>query len=506
MLFNSYEFLFVFLPITLLGFFGLVHVKQVRGAISWLLITSLVFYGYWNPAYLPLLLISIIGNYVFGHFIQKSIQDSSQPSAQQSDPQLNKTATLAKFLLWLGIAFNLAILGYYKYAEFLLSSVNSIVNTSLETPDILLPLAISFYSFTQIAYLVDAYRGETLGQNYDLISYTLFVAFFPQLIAGPILRHSELIPQLKRAENFVFSHKNLALGLLLFVLGLAKKVLIADRVSPTVALVFDHATEASFIEAWVGALSYTFQLYFDFSGYSDMAIALGWMFNIQLPINFDSPYKAVSIIDFWRRWHITLSHFLRDYLYISLGGNRLGKLRQYGNLLITMLLGGLWHGAGWTFVVWGGLHGALLVVNHIWRRLRLQLPAALGWGLTFVAIVMSWVMFRAATLGDALSLWAAMLGMKGIVVLQEVQAIAPWLSRLGVEFRPWQELELLPPNYKQAILGLMVLLGVVVAVPNTQEIVQRFRPTWWWAIALGGISIGCLLSLNRVSEFLYFQF
>jgi alginate O-acetyltransferase complex protein AlgI len=502
MLFNSYEFLFVFLPITLLGFFGLLHFNYFRGAISWLLVTSLIFYGYWNPAYLPLLLVSIVGNYLFGYFIQKSVWVSSQ----NPDQKATSKSSHAKYLLWFGIAFNLGMLGYYKYAEFLLSSVNSLLHTGFPVPSILLPLAISFYSFTQIAYLVDAYRGETQDQNYDLISYTLFVSFFPQLIAGPILRHSELIPQLKRAEHFAFSHKNIALGLLLFMMGLAKKVLIADRIAPAVALVFDHATEVSFVEAWIGALSYTFQLYFDFSGYSDMAIALGWMFNIQLPINFDSPYKAVSIIDFWRRWHITLSHFLRDYLYISLGGNRLGQLRQYGNLLITMVLGGLWHGAGWTFVMWGGLHGSMLVINHTWRRIGIRLPAALGWGMTFVAIVMSWVMFRAATLADALSLWSAMLGLNGIVMLQEMRAIAPWLEQIGVEFRSWQALEFLPPNYKQTILLVLVLLGVVVAAPNTQQIVQRFQPNGWWAIALGGISVWCLLSLNQVSEFLYFQF
>jgi alginate O-acetyltransferase complex protein AlgI len=338
------------------------------------------------------------------------------------------------------------------------------------------------------------------------LSYCLFVTFFPQLIAGPILRHNELIPQFKSLKNFVFSHQNIALGLLLFTIGLAKKVLIADRLSPMVALVFDHAGDVGFTEAWIGSLSYTLQLYFDFSGYSDMAIALGLMFNIHLPINFDSPYKSTSIIEFWRRWHITLSHFLRDYLYIPLGGNRLGKARQYGNLLVTMLLGGLWHGAGWTYVLWGGLHGVFLVVNHTWRKTGVRCPAWLGWGITFVAILASWVVFRAANLADAVDMLMAMAGMKGVVLLQDFQAIAPWLESVGVQFQSWTELAYLPANYKQNLLILGVLLVAVIGLPNSQQIVEQFKPNWWWAVAGGGVAAGCLLSLNRVSEFLYFQF
>ncbi|MGJ3247068.1 MAG: MBOAT family O-acyltransferase [Elainellaceae cyanobacterium] len=490
MLFNSYEFIFCFLPVTLAIFFGMARLRWMRAAVLWLLLASLFFYSYWNPAYLSLLLLSTAGNYCFGHFIQTSALKSSR----------------AKLLLWAGIAFNLIILGYYKYAEFFLDSFTHLFNLELPVPSIVLPLAISFYSFTQIAYLVDAYKGETRDQHYDFLSYCLFVTFFPQLIAGPILRHNELIPQFKSLKNFVFSHQNIALGLLLFTIGLAKKVLIADRLSPTVALVFDHASDVGFTEAWIGSLSYTLQLYFDFSGYSDMAIALGLMFNIHLPINFNSPYKSTSIIDFWRRWHITLSHFLRDYLYIPLGGNRLGKARQYGNLLITMLLGGLWHGAGWTYVLWGGLHGAFLVVNHTWRKTGIRCPTWLGWGITFVAILASWVVFRAANLADAVDMLMAMAGMKGIVLLQDFQAIAPWLESVGVQFQSWTEFAYLPANYKRNLLMLGVLLIAVVGLPNSQEIVEQFKPNWWWAAAAGGVAAGCLLSLNQVSEFLYFQF
>lgn len=463
---------------------------MVKAATVWLLISSLFFYGYWKISYLPLLIISTIGNYYFGEYIK-----SSQPGSRQ-----------AKILLWSGICFNLGILGYYKYAGFFVSSLNQIFQANLTVPTILLPLAISFYSFTQIAYLVDAYQGETKDYKYDLVSYSLFVVFFPQLIAGPILRHDELIPQLKQLRKFVFSNKNMAMGIALFTLGLAKKVLIADNISPWVAAVFNNASNVSFMEAWVGALSYTFQLYFDFSGYSDMAISLGWMFNFNLPINFNSPYKAVSIIDFWRRWHITLSNFLRDYLYIPLGGSRRGEVRRYANLLMTMLLGGLWHGAGWNYIIWGGMQGIYLMINHGWRKFGIKLPGLFGWVITFLAVIFSWVVFRATNINDAVAILQAMLGMKGIVLVSDFKNVLSWLTALGVQFESWREMPYLPDNYK---LSLMVLVGVffiAILTPNTQEIMQKFKPTWWWNVWISGLAIFCLLSLNRVSEFLYFQF
>ena len=490
MLFSSYEFIFIFLPITLIIFWVFINIRWLSIAKSWLLLASLTFYGYWKINYLPLLVISIAGNYYFGKYIN---------SAQKGGKK-------AKILLWLGISFNLLILGYYKYANFFLTSVNQIFHSNLIMTTVILPLAISFYSFTQIAYLIDAYRGQTQNQKYSLLDYSLFVTIFPQLIAGPILRHDELIPQLKNIKNFIFSHKNMAIGITWFTLGLAKKVLIADQLSPWVEIVFSHANQISFIEAWIGALSYTFQLYFDFSGYSDMAIGLGWMINLSLPINFDSPYKAVSISDFWRRWHITLSHFLRDYLYISLGGNRHGKIRQYANLLITMLLGGLWHGAGWTYIFWGGLHGVFLIVNHGWRKLGITLPKLLGWLITFNAVVISWVCFRASSLNDAIQIIQVMMGMKGIVLLKDFEAVFPWLNNLGVEFKTWQDLSYLPPDYKYSLLILCIIAIIAILLPNTQQIMAKFKPTWWGVALISSITLINLLSLNRVSEFLYFQF
>lgn len=479
------------MPITLVVFFVLARFRLVTVATIWLLLASIFFYGYWKITYLPLLLISVIGNFFFGRCINC----------------VKTASTRAKVLLWVGVCFNLGILGYYKYAGFLVSSLNQIFQTTWNVPETLLPLAISFYSFTQVAYLVDAYRGETKDYQYDLLSYALFVIFFPQLIAGPILRHDELILQFQKLRNFVFSQKNMALGLTLFILGMSKKVLIADNVSPWVGVVFDNADNVSFIEAWVGAFSYTFQLYFDFSGYSDMAIGLGWMFNIRLPINFNSPYKAISIVDFWRRWHITLSNFLRDYLYIPLGGSRSGEFRRYVNLVATMLLGGLWHGAGWTYVVWGGLHGTFLVINHGWRKLernlKLKLPALLGWAITFTAVMFSWVVFRASSFNDAAELLKAMMGMKGVVLLSEWQGLLPWLAEIGVQFK---ELAYLPPDHNRSLVLLAGLLLSVTLLPNTQEIMKNFKPTWWWALSISGLALSCLLALNRVSEFLYFQF
>ena len=486
MLFNSYEFIFIFLPITLVCFFILIRLHLLTAAKVWLLMTSLFFYGYRKITYLPLLLISVVVNYYFGKYINKSTLKSKQ----------------AKILLWTGVGFNLGILGYYKYANFFLNSVNQLFNTGWTLPTIFLPLAISFYSFTQIAYLVDAYQGQTKDREYDLLSYSLFVTFFPQLIAGPILRHDELIPQLKQIRNFIFCHKNMAIGTVLFILGLSKKVLIADTLSPGVAPVFDNASEVSFIEAWIGVLSYTFQLYFDFSGYSDMAIGLGLMFNINLPINFNSPYKAISISDFWRRWHITLSQFLRDYLYIPLGGSRRGEVLRYANLLITMLLGGLWHGAGWTYIVWGGLHGIFLGINHWWRKFGIVLPKFIGWSITFLAIVVSWVFFRASSFGKAIAILKAMIGVKGIVLLQDFQVPLSWLTNVGVEFKHWQELAYLPPNYKYNLFLLLIVGIIAIAFPNTQQLIEQFKPSFWWALIVGMLAIYTLISLNLVSEFI----
>jgi len=503
MLFNSYIFIFVFLPITYFGFWGFNRFHYTKLAIAWLIVASLAFYGYWNflpleghpatPGYFLLIIISL----VFNHQIGEAISSSALKSKK------------ARSLLILGIVVNIGLIAYYKYINFFLTSLNDVFSTSFPKLDIILPLGISFYSFTQIAYLVDVYKGETEGEKYDLPTYGLFIIFFPHLIAGPIVRYNELIPQFRVLKTFVFSHKKLALGLATFSIGLIKKVLIADNISPWVSTIFNHTGDVTFIEAWVGALTYTFQLYFDFSGYSDMAIGLSLMFNIDLPINFDSPYKSLSISDFWRRWHITLSNLLRDYLYIPLGGSRRGEARRYVNLIVTMFLGGLWHGAGWTFVIWGGLHGLFLAINHGWRKLNIKLPKFVAWLITFLAVVLTWVLFRAKDLQQGMGLITSMFGFNGIVLPGQLSGKLSFLTAIGIDLKGWSEFTYLPSIGESKVLVFFVLAALLIITtrfPNSQEIVQKLKPTWWYALSLGLLTSCALLSLNRVSEFLYFQF
>jgi D-alanyl-lipoteichoic acid acyltransferase DltB (MBOAT superfamily) len=405
-LFNSAVFVFFYLPVVWIGYVLALRLPWARAGIAWLGIASLVFYGYWNPAVIPLLLGSIVLNYMVGRALDTAVWDGAQRAR--------------KGLLAAAIAANLATLGYYKYANLLASSVGSLTGATTPVFDLILPLGISFYTFTQIAYLVDSYEARKSERSFT--AYLLFVTFFPHLIAGPVLHHAEMMPQFLRDQRGV----RLALlmeGLLFFAIGLCKKVLIADSVAPAANRAFTLAESGALglVDSWFGTLAYTTQIYFDFSGYSDMAIGLGLLFGIRLPLNFNSPYRCLSIIDFWRCWHMTLSRFLRDYLYIPLGGGRQGPFRRQLNLMLTMLLGGLWHGASWTFVVWGGLHGLYLQLNHAWRHLverspRLQarlarhstMAAVAAWALTFLAVVVAWVFFRAETFTGAANMLAGM--------------------------------------------------------------------------------------------------
>lgn len=528
MLFNSYEFLFLFLPVTLAVYF-LVGRRGDETAITWLVLASLFFYGWWNPVYLLLLVVSLVCNFIFGELLSRAY------AAQQF--RLNR--------VWfvLGVCFNLGLLGYFKYANFLVTSVNSLTEASLFIETIVLPLAISFYTFQQIAYLVDAYKGIT--QEYKFTHYTLFVTFFPQLIAGPIVHHRDMLPQFMRPGALHPKVQNISIGLSIFMLGLFKKTILADGIAQYSTPVFDAAAAGqtlTFFESWGGALAYTFQLYFDFSGYSDMAIGAARMFGIKLPINFHSPYKATNIVEFWRRWHMTLSRFLRDYLYIPLGGNRGGKLLRYRNLMLTMLLGGLWHGAGWTFVVWGGLHGLYLSINHAWSHLakrlftRPLLPRRLAklfaWTTTFTAVVIGWVFFRATSFDAALEMLRGMAGMNGVALPNAITA------RLGDSWQPFADLGFTSylgggGQFVFTWAWIALLLFIVLAMPNTQQIMRRFepamhlhhaeerseirfmarfhsmlawRPSAGWAIAMGGVAALGVLAMSRISEFLYFQF
>jgi alginate O-acetyltransferase complex protein AlgI len=444
MLFNSWQFVFLFLPITVLFFFQLGS-RNHKFAIAWLVVASLFFYGWWNPAYLGLLIFSIILNYGIGKAILQAIHPLISP----------------KILLTFGVAVNLFLIGYFKYENFFASSINQVLGTNLYLNNLVLPLAISFFTFEQIAYLVDVYKGGTKENSF--LNYSLFVTFFPRLIAGPIIRHQEVMPQFANRSIYKFKSENLAIGITIFLIGLCKKVIIADHIASYGDLVFDTAASGlplTFYEAWSGAVIYSLQLYFDFSGYSDMAIGTARIFGIKLPLNFDSPYKAVNIIDFWRRWHITLSNFLRDYLYIPLGGNRQGKVKRNLNLMITMLLGGLWHGAGWTFIIWGGLHGLYLIINHQWRSLRKLLgqdlkksywwTRSLSCLLTFIAVVIAWVFFRAENINVALAIIKTMSGSQGI--------------------------SLASPTVPSTKALTLILLIVVWFAPNTQQFLLQHQP------------------------------
>lgn len=509
MLFNSFSFLFLYLPVVFAGYCWLARWRP-RWTIGWLALASLFYYGYWDARYLPLLLASIIFNYWCGMRI----------GAAKA-----KSLRRKRWLLF-ALTANLCWLAYYKYANFFIASVNDATGAQLQGWAVVLPIGISFFTFTQIAFLVDCYRG--LAGEYRFVHYTLFVSYFPHLIAGPVLHHKEMMPQFDvpprpNAADF-------AVGISIFVMGLAKKVLLADPLSVLVGPVFAPGAEPQLIEAWIGALAYTMQLYFDFSGYSDMAIGLSRLFGVKLPLNFNSPYQAANISEFWRRWHMTLSRFLRDYLYVPLGGNRAGQVARYRNLLLTMILGGLWHGAGWTFIVWGALHGLYLALHHGWqalhaRRVKQQRQQPLRWwarGPTFLAVMLAWVIFRAPDMATAGDILLALAGGNGVALPRGMAAHAHQFLALG-----WT------PSYSgirwidfsgPGVPVLVLATALAFLAPNTQQIFRHYEPaveqimaragklhwTWApgrrWSLVCSLVFLACLFSMNRVSEFLYFQF
>ncbi len=419
MLFNSDEFIFLFLPIMFIGYFYLTSKKLILGSKIWLVAGSLFFYSWWNIIYLPLFLFSIFVNFFIGQKINLKIAESRG----------------GKIYLITGIVFNILLLAFYKYTDFLIENYNGIFGSDVPLQNIILPLGISFFTFTQIAYLVDSYKGYV--KETKLINYLLFVTYFPHLLADPILHHSEMMPQFDYIKNYVKNYKNIAIGLFLFSIGLFKKVVIADTFSTWANAGFDTAITLNFFEAWATSLSYTFQLYFDFSGYTDMAIGISLFFNIKLPINFNSPYQALDIQDFWRRWHITLSRFLRDYIYIPLGGNRLSKLRTYSNLFAVFLIGGIWHGASWMFVIWGAMHGFAIVIHRIWNELGFKLNKYLAWFITFNFINITWIFFRAKDLASAEKVLSGMFGFGGIALPQFLALKLAFLTKYGVTFGTW---------------------------------------------------------------------
>lgn len=497
MLFTTATFLCLFLPVVLAGFFGIARFSHAAAAL-WLFLASVVFYGYWMPEFTLLLLGSILGNYWLG----------SRISAAVDAERVGRPARAKQWLI-LGVTVNLALLSYFKYANFFVDNLNIALGSTWDIGRVILPIGISFFTFTQIAYLVDTWRKGV--REPKLVHYGLFVTYFPHLIAGPVLHHAQMMPQFGQSDTYRFNAANFTAGLAIFALGMFKKVVLADGVSPYADAIFlaaDAGTVPSFTEAWLGAVAYTGQLYFDFSGYSDMAIGLSWMFNIRLPFNFNAPYQASNISDFWRRWHMSLSQFLRDYLYIALGGNRKGALRRHANLMATMVLGGLWHGASWSFVLWGFLHGLYLVVNHAFRALcgprwceRLAHNRAfvvLAWSLTMLSVIVAWVVFRATTLGGAARMLASMVS----PTLDDPAHTLLWNAGLDLSRGlGWS-----------AVLAALAVLG-----PNSNHIGSRLRAVCqhravarWLLGGAGFVAVAFVLTVNimrdSVSAFIYFNF
>jgi len=494
MLFSSATFLFAFLPIVLGAYFAL---RTVGSRNVLLVVVSLLFYAWGELAYTLILIGSIALNYAFGLWI-----DGARNQPRQ------------RWVLALALSLNLLILGYFKYANFFVDTLNSLLApigfSAIAIDPVHLPIGISFFTFQAMTYVVDVYRDNAKVDRSPW-RVGLYIALFPQLIAGPIVHHGDMLPQFRHFADRV-STRWLAIGTTVFIAGLFKKVVIADGLAIWATPVFAAADQGAVLgalEAWCGTFAYTFQLYFDFSGYSDMAIGLGLMFGIRLPINFNSPYRAHSIIEFWRCWHMTLSRFLRDYVYFPLGGNRQGSVRRYVNLMLTMLIGGLWHGAGWNFVFWGGLHGFYLVANHLWRAAR---PTPIEtyknpftqfacWSFTLAAVAVAWVPFRAETSAGSVAILNALTGATGLSVSD--------------------------PELFFGAREIVTLLGLAVSVrvlPNVYEFMREHAPeipvaggtargwrlSWQerpaWAVTIGIMAALSLISLHRVSEFLYFQF
>jgi D-alanyl-lipoteichoic acid acyltransferase DltB (MBOAT superfamily) len=427
-------------------------------------------------------------NYVIGRSLNKTCNNKGKGFSRKS-------------ILIFGVILNLSLLGYFKYADFFIENINIAFSVNAEPLNLLLPLAISFFTFQQIAYLVDSYRQET--KEYDFLNYALFVTFFPQLIAGPIVHHKEMMPQFAKTRNKVKSYRNIAMGLFIFSIGLFKKVVIADTFAVWATNGFDVATTLNLFEAWATSLSYTFQLYFDFSGYTDMAIGLALLFNIRLPVNFNSPYKATNIQDFWRRWHITLSRFLRDYVYIPLGGNKKGSFRTYNNLMATFVIGGLWHGASWAFIFWGFLHGLALTVQKLWSKLEFKLWAWFAWFVTFNFVNITWVFFRAKEWDDAVKVLGSMFSLDYIVLQPMFENSLSFLTKYGIEFdNMFRNIG----GSKMTIITLFMGFILILIFKNSIQKINDFQLNYKTVFLAGFAFTFGTLSLNKVTEFLYFNF
>lgn len=494
MLFNSYIFIFAFLPIVLFVYFLLNHKRLVLAAKSWLFGSSLLFYSWWTISYLPLLLASILINY--------TIATQMMYCEGQRKPGVYK-----KSLLIIGLFFNVALLCYFKYMDFFISNLNFITGSNIQLLHIAFPLAISFFTIQQVAFLVDVYEGLTEERSF--IDYALFVSFFPHLIAGPIVRHKEIMPQHNDLRNKIFSFNNFSLGVFIFSLGLFKKVVIADTFALTANRGFDEAQLLTFVEAWATSLSYTFQLYFDFSGYSDMAMGTALMFNINLPANFKSPYQSTSIIDFWKRWHITLTNFITVYIYSAIlrAAKRVTLTKSMVAIFIAMFVSGLWHGAAWTYVIWGIMHGSALIINHTWRKLKIKMPKFMGWLITFNFINISFIIFRSREWKDFLKVLEGMMGLNGIIIPTFEGMKSPTIRQFLVQFKP---MFYNIASYMKEIVTLVFMLivfGLIALIAkNSIQIKENFAPNIKYGVWLSFMIAISLLFVSRQVDFIYFNF
>ncbi len=492
MLFSSWQFIFCFLPLSYFLYFYLAKKKLIVASKLSLVFVSLFFYAYWKISYLPLILVSLAFNFALGTGLSQAYSHNNR---------INRKISLA-----IGIAFNIGLFAYFKYTGFILENISLLTNYNFNVENIILPLAISFFTFQQIAYLIDSYKGET--SEYDFLNYGLFVTFFPQLIAGPIVHHNEMMSQFGSKWNWLPRHKNIIVGLFIFSIGLFKKVVIADTFSVWAESGFSSNAVLDVYSAWVTSLSYTFQLYFDFSGYCDMAMGAALLFNIKLPINFNSPYKSLNIQDFWRRWHITLGRFLRDYIYIPLGGSQKTEIVTYSNLIVTFLIGGLWHGASWMFIIWGALHGVALVVHRLWSTLGFVLPKAVAWFITFNFINLTWVFFRAEDIKTALNIITNMFSIRnGNLPISEVHTYSiAWLgSNADLLFN------ILPTGIVANFLSFIAIACamMLISCKNSLEIagdnsLQSKRYCAYFAVVFA-VSVYVMVSTSN-AVFLYFNF
>lgn len=486
MSFNSFPYILLFLPLSVIIYFSLNKVSETSGKY-WLVIVSLLFYSFGTLTYLPLLILSIITNFAVSNAIRKNNTNNRETSTDDFRSENSQKKSSSKTYLALGIIFNVCLLAFFKYADFFIANVNQLNSLNISFLRLAIPLAISFYTFQQITFLVDTYRQEIKETNF--LDYCIFVTFFPRLLMGPITRYNEIVPQFQIASQKQVDYRNMSIGLYLFFLGLCKHVVIADTFGIYADLGYATTQSLSLTEAWITSLSYTFQIYFDFSGYTDMAIGTAYFFNIKLPSNFNAPYMSVNIQDFWRRWHITLSRFLRDYIYIPLGGNRRGEITTYINIMITFLVGGFWHGAGWTFIIWGGIHGVALCIYRSWHKLNIRMSRFLAIFITFNIVNIAWVFFRAKSLHDAMNVLKAMIGLRTLNGFSVFNSI----DRL---------------DHAMALLIGSISVVVIFTLKNSNTIPQKFQPSMRMVTTIVVLIVISLFFLNSTMPkgFIYNDF